>query len=57
MMGIHIDSPTSKLCSNISWITISTLPESRLKKKHNSTALYKVREAVAAAIMRIAHVR
>ena len=35
----------------------ATLPSSSLKKKHNAIAYHKVREAVAAGIVKVAHVR
>jgi len=35
----------------------TTLPSSTLKKKHNAIAYHKVREAVAAGIVKVAHVR
>jgi hypothetical protein len=56
MMGIPIDGPTNVFCDNKSVITNSTVPTSTLKKKHNSIAYHRVREAVAAGILRIAKV-
>ena len=35
----------------------TTLPSSTLKKKHNAIAYHKVREAVAAGIVRLAYVK
>ena len=37
-------------------VTNSTMPTSTLKKKHNAIAYHRVREAVAAGILRIAKV-
>ena len=56
MFGVRIEGPTNILCDNMSVVKSSTMPESRLKKKHNSIAFHKVREAVAAGITRIGHV-
>ena len=38
-------------------ITNATIPTSTLKKKHNSIAYHRVREAVAAGILQIAKVQ
>ncbi len=54
MMGIPIEGPADVFCDNESVVTNSTIPESTLKRKHNSIAYHKVREAVAAGIIRIA---
>jgi hypothetical protein len=54
MMGIPVDGPTSVFCDNESVFKNVTKPESTLKKKHNAIAYHRVREAVAAGIVRIA---
>jgi hypothetical protein len=56
MMGIPIDGSTNAFCDNKSVVTNSIVPTSTLKKKHNSIAYHRVREAVAAGILRIAKV-
>jgi hypothetical protein len=56
MMGIRMEEPAVLLIDNNSVIINSTLPCSTLKKKHNAIAYHKVREAVAAGFVRIAHV-
>jgi hypothetical protein len=53
---IPIDGPTYVFCDNKSIVTNSTIPTSALKKKHNSIAYDRVREAVAANILWIAKV-
>jgi hypothetical protein len=40
-------------CDNNSIVISSTKPESALKKKHNSIAYHRVREAVAASTIHI----
>jgi hypothetical protein len=45
------------LIGNQSIVANATLPSSSLKKKHNSIAYHQVREAVAAKVIAIAHVR
>ncbi len=56
MMGIPIDGPANAFCDNKSVVTNATVPTSTLKKKHNSIAYHKVREAVAAKVLCIAKV-
>jgi hypothetical protein len=56
MMGVPIEGPTNVLCDNQSVVTNSTLPASTIKKKHNSICYHRVREAVAANVIRIAHI-
>jgi hypothetical protein len=56
MFGIPIEGSANVFCDNKSVVTNSTTPTSQLKKKHNSIAYHRVREAVAAKIIRIAKV-
>ena len=56
MMGIPIDGPANVFCDNKSVVTNATFPTSTLKKKHNSIAYHRVREAVAAGVLQIAKV-
>ena len=54
MFGIPIEGPTNVFCDNQSVVTNATKPESTLKRKHNSIAYHRVREAAAANTIRIA---
>ncbi len=54
MFGIPIEGPTNVYCDNQGVVTNTTKPESTLKKKHNSIAYHRVREAAAAGTIRIA---
>ena len=56
MMGIKIAPTSNLLCDNQAVIINTQLPTSSLKKKHNSVAYHKCREAVAADIIRTAHI-
>jgi hypothetical protein len=56
MFGVPIDGPTNVLCDNKTVVDNSTVPSSTLKKKHNAICYHRVREAVAAQTIRIAHV-
>jgi hypothetical protein len=48
MFGIPIDGPTNVYCDNEAVTKNTIFPESTLKKKHNSIAYHRAREAVAA---------
>ena len=53
-MGIPIMAPTNVYCDNEAVFKNSTFPESVIKKKHNSIAYHRTREAQAAGTVRIA---
>ena len=55
MFGIPIEGPTNCYIDNDSVVSSSTQPESTLKKRHLAIAYHRVREAVAAGIIRIAY--
>ena len=56
MMGIGVKKSTILCIDNKSVVYNSSFPSSTLKKKHNSVAYHKCREAVAAGIVRTAHI-
>ena len=56
MLGVPVDGPTLMLGDNMSVVLNTTVPSSVLKKKHNAIAYHRVREAIAAGIMRFAHI-
>ena len=56
MFGVPLDGPSNVFCYNNSVGINATIPTSTLKKKHNSIAYHRVREAVAAKILLIAKV-
>ena len=51
MFGVPIEGPARLFCDNESVVKSSSVPESRLKKKHCSIAYHRVREAIAAGIL------
>jgi len=57
MFGIPLEGPVNTFCDNSSVVTNATDPASTLKKKHNSVAYHRVREAIAANVLRVAWVR
>jgi hypothetical protein len=56
MFGVPLDGPANVMRDNKSVVNNSTLPSSMLKKKHNAICYHRVREAVAAKVIRIAHI-
>ena len=54
MFGIPIEGPTNVFCDNEAVFKNTTIPESILKKKHNSICYHRCREAVAASVMKVA---
>ena len=53
MFGIPLDGPTNVFCDNEAVTKNAINPESTLKKKHNSIAYHRTREAVAAGTIRV----
>jgi hypothetical protein len=56
MMGLNFEPTSNVLCDNYAVIVNTQLPTSSIKKKHNSVAYHKCREAVAAGIIRTGHI-
>jgi hypothetical protein len=54
MFGIPLQGPTNVYCDNQSVVTNASKPESTLRRKHNSIAYHRVREAAAAGTIQIA---
>ena len=55
-MGFKIEGPAVLFVDNEAVVKNTTLPSSSLKKKHNAIAYHKIREAVAAQIVKVAHI-
>ena len=56
MLGVPIEGPTMLLGDNMSVVVNTMIPSSQMKKKHNAIAYHRVREAIAAKIIRFAHI-
>jgi hypothetical protein len=56
-LGVALDGPALMLSDNMSVVLNTTVPSSVLKKKHNAIAYHRVREAIAARIMRFAYIK
>jgi len=56
MLGVPLNSPAIMLGDNMSVVVNASVPSSQLKKKNNAIAYHRVREAIAAGVMRFAHI-
>ncbi len=56
MLGVPVDEPTLLLGDNMSVILNTTVPSSQLKKKHCACNYHKIRECIAAKIVRFCHI-
>ena len=56
MLGVKVKKCSVIFGDNKSVILSTSLPSSTLKKKHNAIAYHRIREAVAAGIIRMVHV-
>jgi hypothetical protein len=56
-LGVALDGPALMLGDNMSVFLDTTVPSSVLKKEHNAIAYHRVREAIAARIMRFAYIK
>ena len=57
MLGVPLDGPALMLGDNMSVVLNTTVPSSVLKKKHLGIGYHRVREAIAAKILRFAHIK
>jgi hypothetical protein len=56
MLGVPIDGHALMLGDNASVIASTSIPSSPLRKKHNAVAYHRVREAIAAGIIKFAKI-
>jgi hypothetical protein len=54
---VALDGPVLILGHNMSVILNTKVPSSVLKKKHNEIAYHRVREAIAARMMRLSYIK
>ena len=55
-LGVPVKGASYLFGDNLSVITNTTIPSSTLKKKHNAIAYHRIREAVAAGVLRFIHI-
>ena len=56
MLGVPLEGPALMLGDNMSVVLNTTLPSSKLTKKHQAIAYHRVRECVAGKIIRFTHI-
>jgi hypothetical protein len=56
-LGVALDGPVLMLGDDISLFLNTIVPSIVLKKKHNAIAYHRVREAIAARIIRFAYIK
>ena len=56
-LGINVERRSVLLGDNLSVVVNTTLPSSKIKKKHLSCSIARIREAVAAGFVRFGHIR
>ncbi len=56
MLGIPLDGPANVVTDNLAVVQNSTIPSSTIKKKYNAICYHRVREAIAAGIIQVAHI-
>jgi len=56
MLGVPIEGPAMLLGDNLSVILSTTIPSSVLKKKHQAICYHRIRECVAAQVLRFVHI-
>jgi hypothetical protein len=56
-LGIRVEKRSELLGDNLSVVVNTTLPSSKIKKKHLSCQIMRIREAIAAGFVRFGHVR
>ena len=56
MLGVPVEEESLLLGDNMSVVLNTTIPSSPLKKKHNAVAYHRVCEAIAAGIIKFAHI-
>ena len=56
MLGVPLEGPALMLGDNMSVVLNTTVPSSPLKKKHQACNFHRIREAIAAKVIRFAHI-
>ena len=56
MLGVPMKGPSIMFGDNLAVINSSAIPDDTLKKRHNALAYHRVREAIAAKIIKFYHI-
>ena len=56
MLGVSVECPSVMLGDNLAVINSASIPEDTLKKRHNALSYHRVREAIAAKVLKFHHI-
>lgn len=56
MLGIPIEGPSIMFGDNMAVINSASIPENTLKKRHIALSYHRVREAIAAKVLKFYHI-
>ena len=57
MLGVPIEGPSIMFGGNMAVINSASILDSNLKKRHNALSYHRVREAIAANVLRMYHIK
>ena len=55
MLGVPMSGPSIMFGDNLAVINSSAIPEDTFKKKHNALLYHRIREAIAAQVIKFYH--
>ena len=56
MLGVPVEGPSVMFGDNLAVINSASIPEDTLKKRHNALSYHRVREAIAAKLLKFHHI-
>ena len=56
MLGVPVEGPSMMFGDNLAVINSASIPEDTLKKRHNALSYHRVREAIAAKVLKFHHI-
>ncbi len=56
MLGVPVEGPSVMFGDNLAVINSASIPEDTLKKRHNALSYHRVREAIAAKVLKFHHI-
>jgi hypothetical protein len=56
MLGVPVEGPSIMFGDNLAVVNSASIPEDTLKKRHNALSYHRVREAIAAKVLKFHHI-
>jgi hypothetical protein len=56
MLGVPVEGPSVMFGDNLAVVNSASIPEDTLKKRHNALSYHRVREAIAAKVLKFHHI-